>query len=278
MHTFARQFDADHQSRARQEAATNPRRRAQERTTPVSSRFLTGAALRRRRSAPSGFTLVELLVVISIILLLTVMTIGVINISTSERVRSGARQVQSVVEGARDRAIYAQQPRGVRLLVNEDILDPAFTPPTPTIVSSLVYIGSGEQGDVARGPRRPRRRHDRQRTLPLRPDARIRRASTRWESLRTIRSAGRSSASTRTGRHCTNAACWDRIRASPSRTTPARPANTRSTPAASRSSRTRIDYIPGGYGGMNGMPTPPAGLSDQRHERFLAADSQQIDL
>ena len=40
-----------------------------------------------------------------------------INLSvTTERVRSGARQIQSLIEGSRDRAIYAGEARGIRIL------------------------------------------------------------------------------------------------------------------------------------------------------------------
>ncbi len=88
-----------------------------------------------------GFTLIELLVAMSIFVIVSALTIGAINLSlTGEQVRGAARQVQSKIEGARDRAIYNSretqgQPRpvGVRLLVDEN---------EPTISRSLVYIES----------------------------------------------------------------------------------------------------------------------------------------
>lgn len=83
---------------------------------------------------PSGFTLIELLVVIGIMIVLTAMTLSMINVTQDEdRVRSGAAQVQSFLEGARDRAIHAGEPRGVR-----------FIPDTqdPSLVTSLLYIGA----------------------------------------------------------------------------------------------------------------------------------------
>ncbi len=97
-----------------------------------------------------GFTLVELLVVISIFVVLTVMTIGAINLSsTSARVRGAARQVQSKVEGARDRAIYNSRenpgnprPVGIRLLVNDSITEDSPSGQRRAICTSLVYIES----------------------------------------------------------------------------------------------------------------------------------------
>ncbi|MGE0378509.1 MAG: Tfp pilus assembly protein FimT/FimU [Planctomycetaceae bacterium] len=90
-------------------------------------------------SSRRGFTLIELLVVMSILAVLTVMTIGAFSLSvTSERVRGAARQIQSKIEGARDRAIYNSnrdpdnpQPVGVRLLVDQN---------DPSVCTSLVYI------------------------------------------------------------------------------------------------------------------------------------------
>lgn len=95
-----------------------------------------------------GFTLIELLVVVLILLLLATVTVSAINLSIDgDKVRAGARQVQSYLEGARDRAIYAKQPRGVRF-----ILDPTPDPADPTgtnlrTVSSMVYIVPTEDWD-----------------------------------------------------------------------------------------------------------------------------------
>lgn len=88
----------------------------------------------RSATATRGFTLVELLIVITILLILVVMTVTAIDFTfTSERLRSGARQVQSALAGARDRAIFAKEARGLRLLVDED---------DPRIVTSMIYIGA----------------------------------------------------------------------------------------------------------------------------------------
>jgi len=79
-----------------------------------------------------GFTLIEMLVVITIILILAAVTVSTINVTINgDKVRAGARQVQSYLEGARDRAIFAKEPRGVRFLLD---------PTDPRTVSSLVYI------------------------------------------------------------------------------------------------------------------------------------------
>jgi len=64
----------------------------------------------------SGFTLVELLVVIGILLLLASLSVAVFNsVRSSDRMRSGARIAQSAFLGAKDRALHAKDLRGVRL-------------------------------------------------------------------------------------------------------------------------------------------------------------------
>ena len=79
-----------------------------------------------------GFTMIELMVVVGIMLLLAVITASAVSVTTQrDKVRAAARQVQSLIAGARDRAIYAKQPRGVRLLID---------PTNNRTVSSLVYI------------------------------------------------------------------------------------------------------------------------------------------
>ena len=81
-----------------------------------------------------GFTLVELLVVVALMLILITITVVSIDYGfTSERIRSGARQLQSALEGARDRAIFAKEPRGLRLLVD---------PTEPRMVTSVIYVGA----------------------------------------------------------------------------------------------------------------------------------------
>ena len=92
---------------------------------------------------PRGFTMIELLVVITIISIILVMTLGAFRFAReSDRVSGAAAQFQSFLAGARDRAIYSREPRGVRLFVE---------PPPPgssigaesRIVTSAAYIAPG---------------------------------------------------------------------------------------------------------------------------------------
>ena len=90
--------------------------------------------LRANRFHRQAFTLIELLVVILLVLILTTITVVSVNFSNNaDRMRAGARQMQSLIGGARDRAIYANKIRGLRLL-----LDPNDT----HAVSAVQYIGS----------------------------------------------------------------------------------------------------------------------------------------
>lgn len=86
------------------------------------------------RNPRSGFTLVELLVVTGILLILAGLSVGVISVALEgDRIPSSARQVQSFLEGARDRAIFAQENRGVRFIRSETRDDE---------IVSMMYIGS----------------------------------------------------------------------------------------------------------------------------------------
>ena len=74
------------------------------------------------RSHRGGFTLLELLIVITIILLISAVALPTIIPAPSHRqVSEAARVVQGALVGARDEAIHTNQPSGVRL-----IPDPAF--------------------------------------------------------------------------------------------------------------------------------------------------------
>ena len=83
-----------------------------------------------RPSRRAGFTLIELLITISIFLILATVTLTAVSaFQGGDQVTGSARQVQSYISGARDRAIYTvrtdegPRARGVRLLVNTDLLD-----------------------------------------------------------------------------------------------------------------------------------------------------------
>jgi len=98
----------------------------------------------------SGYTLIELLIVIGILLLLAVISLSAVNVLTDgDRVRGAARQVQSYLEGARDRAIYAKQPRGVRFILDGN--DVALSPTDPRqgsrVVKSMIYIAESDPWD-----------------------------------------------------------------------------------------------------------------------------------
>lgn len=88
---------------------------------------MTRAASRTR----SGFTLIELMVVIVIIVILASLTFAVFRQNSTDKMRSAARIAQSVLLGAKDRALHAKELRGVRLI--RDLTD-------PTLANSLVYL------------------------------------------------------------------------------------------------------------------------------------------
>lgn len=80
-----------------------------------------------------GFTLIELLIVLSILIILFTLVVAVYQANQgTDRMRAAARQLQSAILGARDRAIHAKAPRGLRLIA--DATD-------PSIVTSVVYLG-----------------------------------------------------------------------------------------------------------------------------------------
>lgn len=97
-----------------------------------------------RTQSRHGFTLVELLVAVGILVALLAITLVSVNLSASaDRIKGTARQVQSTLAGARDRAIYSKSPVGVRLLLSEfnatDLDDNRRHQ-----VTGLIYVGSPE--------------------------------------------------------------------------------------------------------------------------------------
>lgn len=112
-----------------------------------------------RRHSRHAFTLIELLVAISILMILAAMTFSLVNASIKgDQIRTAARQIQSYVEGARDRAIHAGKinpgadsaaaHRGVRFLRDPNFLPPNFTdtadPRYGRIVNAMVFVQAQE--------------------------------------------------------------------------------------------------------------------------------------
>ena len=89
---------------------------------------------RRRKSAAvrRGFTLLELLIVVSILVLILAMTVAAVRFTRDgDRITAAASQVQSFVNGARDRAIFSRTAVGVRLFLDPD---------NSRSVTSMAYI------------------------------------------------------------------------------------------------------------------------------------------
>src|SRR4051812_41675340 len=88
-----------------------------------------------RVGAARGFTLVELLVVMLIILLVSAVALPtVIPAITHRQVSEAARLLQASLVGARDAAIHKNAPRGIRLLP-----DPAyFTQTTDPVTGNAI--------------------------------------------------------------------------------------------------------------------------------------------
>ena len=85
-----------------------------------------------------GFTLVEILVVVSIMLLLSTLTLVAFRSSNTDKMRSAARVVQSALLGAKDRAMHAKDFRGVRFV--RDANGPAFMNGLPCLVAGFSYV------------------------------------------------------------------------------------------------------------------------------------------
>jgi prepilin-type N-terminal cleavage/methylation domain-containing protein len=84
------------------------------------------------RNQPRAFTLVEILVVITILVLVSSFAFAVFHVGrSSERTRSAARIAQSALAAAKDRALHAKDLRGVRLI--RDLAD-------PTLVTGFAYL------------------------------------------------------------------------------------------------------------------------------------------
>ncbi|MEO2014412.1 MAG: prepilin-type N-terminal cleavage/methylation domain-containing protein [Fuerstiella sp.] len=113
----------------------------QSRSTPACDPIAhRGVPARHRR----GFTLIELLVVITIMLIIMSMTISaVIFVRESDRVSGAAGQFQSFLAGARDRAIYSKEPRGVRLFIEPAPPGSSSAGAESRTISAMAYIAPG---------------------------------------------------------------------------------------------------------------------------------------
>jgi len=101
----------------------------------------------RSRRRPSGFTLVEMLVALSIFLILATLTLGAFRgVNKSDQVSAAAQQVKGWFENARSKALRDKQPRGIRFLADTT----SATGSSPRMCTSIAYIGGAgfEDGDM----------------------------------------------------------------------------------------------------------------------------------
>lgn len=104
------------------------RRRLSDQFAILNSQFSIFNSSSRR-----GFTLIELMVVLVVLLIVGLLGFTFFNsASKADLTRGGARNAQSFLEGARDRAIHDNLPRGVRFL---------RSPNDPNVIDRMVYIG-----------------------------------------------------------------------------------------------------------------------------------------
>lgn len=97
-------------------------------------------SLRRQldSSSRAAFTLVELLVAMTIFLILATLTVAAFRGNDQDRISAATATFKNALEGARSRAIKSGQIRGLRL-----ITDPA----DGRIATSLVYVGAPDFGE-----------------------------------------------------------------------------------------------------------------------------------
>lgn len=91
--------------------------------------------MKRNQHNRNGFTLIEILVVVTIMAALMFMAVAAYNsITAGDHVRAASRQLQSAIMGARDRATHDREIRGLRLYKDE----------TGRLSNRIVYVGEVE--------------------------------------------------------------------------------------------------------------------------------------
>lgn len=94
-----------------------------------------------------GFTMIELLIAVGILVILTTLTVSAFNVNDADRVGNSVGTFKNALEGARSRAIKSGEVRGLRLQLD---------PNDNHIVTSMVYVGSAgtaeQQGVIVYEP------------------------------------------------------------------------------------------------------------------------------
>ncbi len=93
---------------------------------------------RRRAASRAGFSLVELLVSITIFIILATLSLSAFRDSKHDKVAAGSRQIMAFLGGARSRAGKTNEPRGIRLLQDRQDY---------TLITSLQYVGQSQLYD-----------------------------------------------------------------------------------------------------------------------------------
>ncbi len=93
---------------------------------------------RRLSTSRAGFSLVELLVSITIFIILATLALSAFRDSKHDKVAAGARQIHASLGGARSRASKTNEPRGVRLLQDRQDY---------TLITSIQYVGQSQLYD-----------------------------------------------------------------------------------------------------------------------------------
>lgn len=121
----------------------------------------------RRSHGRSGFTLVELLVAITIFAILATIAIGAFSETGSDRVPAAARQFRAMLAGAQSRAAKDRAARGIRLIVDPNLQLDANN----IYVTSLAFVGANVdiEGSLA-DQTIPATGSNPQRTVQLKPD------------------------------------------------------------------------------------------------------------